>query len=213
MNPTASRTAYSLENKRIGSSAKSKALFVTNLNTYLNDNNIPAYIGTVEDHFADGNRHNFAFSVGGVAVAPPSSDVSKSIGDRQRVYLMPIPNSPYGYSTQIDPTSKINGMTENTLYIGVIKNEKGEYEPYTYTRQPNEQEKRDGIVSEVPEMMAFMYSDLDEITFAEQDKLEKDLQIKNLELANYLRMLANKSPDDLLTPLTAGMLINQMKFK
>lgn len=213
MNPTASRTAYSLENKRIGSNAESKALFVTNLNTYFNDNNIPAYIGTVEDHFSDGNRHNLAFSVGGMPAMPPSSDVAKSIGDRQRVYLMPIPNSPYGYSTQIDPTSKIDGMTENTLYIGVVKNEKGEYEPYTYTRQPNEQEKRDGIVSEVPEMMAFMYSDLDEITFAEQDKLEKDLQIKNLELANYLRMLANKSPDDLLTPMTAGMIINQMKFK
>lgn len=210
-NPASEVSTYSFSNKRIGQDRESRTLFVTNFNKHLEDKGINAHIGSVSDHFVDGNKHNLAFSIGGMPTLPPTEDVNKSLKGKERIYLMPIAGDPFGYSQYIDPSSEVKGMTENTVYIGVVKNELDEFSPYIFESAEGltPEDKKAGLTA--PRMIIYQYSDLEQIGFSEQDKLTKALEKKQIDFANYLRQAVNASQDDWLTPTTAEFLLDMYK--
>ena len=207
-NPASDVSTFSFGNKRIGQDKKSKTQFVSNSNKYLDDQGINAHIGSVSSHFVDGNKHNLAFSVGGMPAVPATKDVQKSLQGKERIYLMPIAGEPFGYSQYLDPDSQVKGMTENTVYIGVVKNEVGEFSPYIYESADGltAEDKKAGLTG--PKMMIFQYSDLEQIGFAEEDRIAKVLEKKQIDFANYLRQAVNASNEDWLTPYTAKILLD-----
>lgn len=207
-NPASEVSTYSFANKRIGQDIESRTLFVTNFNKYLDDKGINAHIGSVTNYFFDGDRHNFPLTFTGMPSLSVSDDVKKSLDGKERIYLMPIAGDPFGYSQYIDPSSEVKGMTENTVYIGVVKNEVDEFSPYIFESAEGltPEDKKAGLTA--PRMMIYQYSDLEQIGFGEQDKLTRALEQKQIDYANYLRQAVNASQDDWLTPTTAEFLLD-----
>jgi hypothetical protein len=167
-NPASTRTTYSLANKRVGSDLN---LMVTNLNQYFEDNNINAVLAKEEkDPFIGGSFKGMR----------PPTDSPDDI--ENRIFLMPFESEPFG-------------ANEETYYMAVEKLEDGTYEPFMYegTQGLSETQVERGV--SMPQMLIMKYSDIEEITFKEQDEQLALLEEQQIELYQKLREQLLYAPD------------------
>ena len=173
-NPASIRTTYSLANKRVGDDLD---LMVRNLNQYFDDNNINAVLAKEEQDATIG--------VNFIGVMPSQNARPKNI--ENRIFLMPFQAEPFG-------------ADEETYYIAVEKLEDSTYEPFMYegTQGLSETQVERGVTA--TQMLIMKYSDIEEITFKEQDKLQAELEQQNIELMQKLREKLLFEPDIPMVP-------------
>jgi hypothetical protein len=160
-NPASTRTTYSLADRRVGSDLN---LMVANLNKYFEDNNINAVLAKEEQDATIG--------VNFIGVMPSQNTRPKNI--ENRIFLMPFESEPFG-------------ANEETYYMAVEKLEDGTYEPFMYegTQGLSETQVERGV--SMPQMLIMKYSDIEEITFKEQDEQLAILEEQEIELYKKLR--------------------------
>ena len=173
-NPDSTVTTYSLANKRVGDDL---GLMVRNLNQYFDDNNINAVLAKEEQDATIG--------VNFIGVMPSQNAKPKNI--ENRIFLMPFQAEPFG-------------ADEETYYIAVEKLEDSTYEPFMYegTQGLSETQVERGVTA--TQMLIMKYSDIEEITFKEQDKLQAELEQQNIELMQKLREKLLLEPEIPMVP-------------
>lgn len=141
-NPTMERSVYSLRNKSIGQSADLRIKTATVINNLLAEEGATNAMMIAEDQLVPSGLRDVPLVSGMFAGGKPQEDIEElAFGDSaplKRIFLMPLPEDPYGGSTFINRDSDGPVFTENTVYTAVIKKSDGSFEPFIFENKDGE---------------------------------------------------------------------------
>lgn len=179
-NPTMERSVYSLRNKSIGQSPELRIKTAMVINNLLAEEGATNAMMIAEDQLVPSGLRDVPFVSGMFVGGKLQEDIEElAFGDSaplKRIFLMPLPEDPYGGSTFINRDSDGPAFTENTVYTAVIKKSDGSFEPFIF-------ENKDGQNV----IFSISYEELHNEVFKDVDAKRKAELQANFELSRLIQ--------------------------